>query len=251
MTALRKTLLATCIAASFSPVAHAEKFFGGSSISLLYSDQYEAFGPSQRTDTVFTFENVTAHNWGGTFLFFDRNQGQGSNSGDDGIYGEFSPTLSLGWATGKDLGFGPIKDIHLAATYEYGGGTNVNNYLSGFGLKWDVPGFAYLSTNFLYANNEQTKNDLQLNVNWGLPFEVASAKFLFDGYIDWSSAESDHKSDFHFNPQFKLDVGDLVGGDAGVLYAGIEYSYWNNKYGLGDAVMDTESAVSALVKFHF
>jgi len=36
-----------------------------------------------------------------------------------------------------------------------------------------------------------------------------------------------------------------------VLYAGIEYSYWHNKYGLSDSVMDTESAVSALVKFHF
>ena len=35
------------------------------------------------------------------------------------------------------------------------------------------------------------------------------------------------------------------------LYAGIEYQYWNNKFGLGDTLMDDQSSVSALVKFHF
>ena len=86
-----------------SPLASAEKLFSDSSISLLYSDQYQAFGRNERTDTYVTFENVTAHDWGGTFLFVDRNQGRGKADGDDDLYGEFSPTLSLGWLSGVDL----------------------------------------------------------------------------------------------------------------------------------------------------
>ncbi|MGC8120995.1 hypothetical protein [Marinobacter sp. VGCF2001] len=34
-----------------------------------------------------------------------------------------------------------------------------------------------------------------------------------------------------------------------IALAGMEYSYWHTKY--GSKTFDTESAVSALVKFHF
>ena len=42
MKALRKILIASCVAAAcFAPAAHAEKFFGGSSISILHSADYQ------------------------------------------------------------------------------------------------------------------------------------------------------------------------------------------------------------------
>ncbi|MEA2117881.1 outer membrane protein OmpK [Halovibrio sp. HP20-50] len=233
-----------------SPLASAEKLFSDSSISLLYSDQYEAFGPDERTDTYVTFENVTAHDWGGTFLFVDSNHGRGSADGDDDLYGEFSPALSLGWLSGVNLQRGPMKDVALAGTYEFGGGNDATNILTGISFAWDVPGTQYFNSTFYYVNNSEIADDLQLTLTWGAPFELGASRFLFDGYIDYSSAASDHDAEFHFNPQFKLDLGHYR-GHPGVLYAGIEYSYWENKYGLADNVMDTESAVSALVKFHF
>ncbi|GGY73285.1 outer membrane protein OmpK [Marinobacter zhanjiangensis] len=251
MNAFRKTLIAGCVAAaSFAPAAHAEKFFGSSSISVLHSDQYQGFGPTEYEATYFTFENVTAHNWGGTFFFIDSDQGQGSAQDSDNVYGEFAPTLNGSWLTGSDLSYGPIKDVFLAGQYEFGGGTEVNNYMGGFGLAWNVPGFQYFNTAFYYVDNEQINDDLQMTVTWGAPFEVGPARFLIDGYIDWSTAEADHESEFQFTPQIKLDVSNFW-GEPGVLYAGVEYQYWNNKFGLGDEVMDTQSSVSALVKFHF
>ena len=250
MTTLHKTLMAVCIAAAFTPAAHAEKFFSDSSISILYSEDYQAFGRQKRTDTYYTFENATGHSWGSTFFFVDRNRGRGRNSGSDDIYGEFAPNLSLSWLTGNDLSYGLIKDVTLSGQYEFGGGTNASNVMLGFGLDWNLPGFQYFGTRVYHVDNNKTDNDYQLTVVWGLPMEFGATRILFDGYIDWSSAADDHKSDFHFNPQLKLDIGNYFGSPH-VLYAGIEYSYWNNKYGLSDEVMDTESAVSALVKFHF
>jgi nucleoside-specific outer membrane channel protein Tsx len=258
MSAIRKTLTIGCLAAvSFVPVAHAEKFFGSSSISILHSDQYQGVefdpggdGGRKYEATYFTFENATAHNWGGTFFFIDSDQGRGSARGADNVYGEFSPTLSGSWLTGSDLSYGPVKDVFLAAQYEFGGGTEVNNYMGGFGLAWDIPGFNYFKTSFYRVNNEMVDSDLQLTVSWGLPFQMGPALFLIDGFIDWSTAESDHKSEFQFVPQVKLDVSNFW-GNPGVLYAGVEYQYWNNKFGLGDNLIDTQSSVSALVKFHF
>jgi len=263
MNAFRKTLIAGCIvASSFAPAAHAEKFFGGSSISILHSNQYQGVefdaggnGGKEYEATYFTFENATAHNWGGTFLFIDRDQGQGGEEGTDNVYGEFAPTLNGSWLTGSDLSFGPVKDVFLAGQYEFGGGTQVNNYLTGFGLAWDLPGFQFFNTAVYYVNNNASSgdpisDDLQLTVTWAAPFEVGAARFLIDGYIDWSTGESDHKSEFQFTPQIKLDVSNFW-GKPGVLYAGIEYQYWNNKFGLNDTLIDTQSSVSALVKFHF
>lgn len=121
MTALRKTLIAGCVAASLSPMAHAEKFFSSSSVTLLHSADYQGVefdaggnGGREYEATYFTFENVTVHNWGGTFFFIDRDQPQGDLDGTDEVYGEFAPNLSLGWLTGQDLSFGPVKDVTLA-----------------------------------------------------------------------------------------------------------------------------------------
>lgn len=255
MSTLQKTLIAACIAGAFVPAAHAEKYFSDSSISVLYSDDYSRVnfdGAGKKTSqTFFTFENASGHDWGSTFFFVDRNQGHGKDTDSDDLYGEFAPNLSLSWLTGTKLGGGLIKDFTLSGQYEFGGGTNVNNYLLGGGIDWNMPGFQYFGTRVYYVDNSETENDYQLTVVWGMPMEFGSTRILFDGYTDWSSAADDHQSDFHFNPQLKLDLGNYR-GKPGVLYAGIEYSYWNNKYGIGnDDAMETESAVSALVKFHF
>ncbi|MBZ2169339.1 MULTISPECIES: outer membrane protein OmpK [Marinobacter] len=257
MTAFRKTLIAGCVAAAVAPSAYAEKYFGGSSISLLHSDQYQGVefdpagnGGKEVEATVFTFENATAHNWGGTFFFIDRTQGQGDIADEDETYGEFAPTLSGSWLTGADLSAGAVKDVFLGAQYEFGGSTEVDNYMAGVGLAWDLPGFLFFTTGFYYVDNEQISDDLQLTVAWAAPFAVGPARFLVDGYIDWSTAEDDHESEFQFVPQVKLDVSNFWGAP-GVLYAGIEYQYWNNKYGLGDELIDTQSSISALAQFHF
>lgn len=164
MKAFSKILIAGCVAAaSFAPAAQAEKFFGSSSISILHSDQYQGVqfdaggnGGFEYEATYFTFENATAHNWGSTFFFIDRDQGQGDVEGSDNVYGEFAPTLSTSWLTGADMSFGPVKDVTLGAQYEFGGSTQVNNYMGGLGLAWDLPGFMYFNTSVYYVDNDQS-----------------------------------------------------------------------------------------------
>jgi len=121
------------------------------------------------------------------------------------------------------------------------------NYLVGVGASWHVPGFKYFNTNVYAANNGNIENDTQLTVTWGYPINVSKHNIIFDGYLDWSSAESDHKADFHFNPQLRVDVGHYF-DNPNVIEMGIEYSYWHNKFGITG--LDNESVVSALVKVY-
>ena len=49
-------------------------------------------------------------------------------------------------------------------------------------------------------------------------------------------------------PRLLLDVGDLVWNKQGQFFAGIEYQYWHNKFGI-DGV--TESTPQAQIKWVF
>ena len=257
MKALKTVGSAALLSLAASVPAQAEMFWSDNSITLLHSADYydvaHALGFTDDKDmemTTMTLEHVSGHNWGDVFFFMDRHQGKGSHADFDETYSELSPRISLNSVCDTKHEFGPIKDVLLAATYESNSHDNgaQDNYLYGVGFDWEVPGFAYFKTNVYYANNENVENDVQLTVVYGVPFKLGEVGMMFDGYIDWSSAEEDHASDFHFNPQLKADVSSFVGFTKSKLEAGIEYSYWNNKFGI--ASDDAESAVSAIVKLH-
>lgn len=239
--------------------AQAEMFWSDNSITLLHSGDYYNVGyefgePNKEMEmTTTTLEHVSGHHWGDVFFFMDRHSGKGAFGDFNETYSEISPRISSG-LIGDKISAGPMKDVLLAFTYESSTSKNgeasfsQDNYLYGIGFDWDVPGFAFFQTNFFYANNENVENDLQLTVVYGAPFSLGKVDFMLDGYIDWSSGEEDHASDFHFNPQLRADVGKFMGFSKSKLEVGIEYSYWSNKFGV--KTDENESAVSALVKYH-
>ncbi|GLX82311.1 outer membrane protein OmpK [Thalassotalea eurytherma] len=198
---------------------------------------------------VFTFEHVSGHNWGDLFLFADRTLADADNETPEfkGTYGEISPRLSLSYAFGKDMSFGIIKDTYLATTFEMSSDTfgSFDNVLVGIGTDLAIPHFTFVKANVYYANNDNIDDDYQLTMSWGYNFPSANHKVSFNGFFDWSSAADDHESEFHFNPQLLVDVGHYF-EKPGHFEAGIEYSYWNNKYGISG--LDDESVVSAMIK---
>jgi hypothetical protein len=48
-----------------------------------------------------------------------------------------------------------------------------------------------------------------------------------------------------FQPQVRLDLGEVLGNKAGKLFAGIEYQYWKNK--LGEKGMDDNTLQMLIV----
>jgi hypothetical protein len=79
-------------------------------------------------------------------------QGDG-NVGPNTYYGEFSPRLSFGKIFDQKLEFGPIKDVLLAMTYEFGEG-DTESYLIGPGFDLAIPGFDYFQLNFYQRHTE-------------------------------------------------------------------------------------------------
>ncbi|MBR9868998.1 MAG: DUF5020 family protein [Oceanospirillales bacterium] len=232
-------VLAGVIASTLSASASAEMLWSSFSLSYLNGSDYEVGDPDRQVVTV---EHASGHSWGDNFFFLDRLE---SDNGNSENYMELSPRLSLSSLTGSDLSFGRVKDVFLAGTWESGEG--FDNVLAGAGVSLDLPGFKYFNANLYRANNDKSSDDTQLTLTWGLPFALSDAEFLYDGFIDWTTSESDKASEMNFTSQLKWNAGKLIGTNAPV-YVGVEYAYWNNKFGI-DGVDERNPAL--LLKWHF
>jgi nucleoside-specific outer membrane channel protein Tsx len=223
------------------------------SLSLLVGSNYELDPGTQQT---VTFEHASGWSKGDLFLFVD-----GINfNGDKDItgsqttyYGEFAPRLSLGKVMDTDLSVGIVKDFYIATCLEFGGSID-DHYLIGLGMDLAVPGFDFLQLNAYrrFDAGSSATEAYQITAVWKITIPVAKTEFVVDGFIDWVIGEgTDH---LHICPQLKLDVGVLVGMEQRSLYAGIEYDYWKNKYGVKDGAFgldSDQSTFSGLIKYHF
>lgn len=118
------------------------------SLTYLYGKNFKINPPIQQT---FTLEHASGWTWGDLFIFFDQinyNGKEDASNGKNTYYGEITPRLSFGKLTGADLSFGPVKDVLLAGTYEFGEG-DTEAYLLGPGFDLAIPGFDYFQAQLL------------------------------------------------------------------------------------------------------
>jgi nucleoside-specific outer membrane channel protein Tsx len=216
------------------------------SLTALYGENYE-LGSSDRT--TLTAEYAAKLKYADVFFFVDQ---QWPKDGQETTYFELAPRLSLGEVSGKDLSFGPIKDVLIATTWEHNAGydenAEFNNFLYGVGFSLDIPYTQYANLNLYRAENDAGQNDYQMTITYAVPFKLASEEFLVDAFLDWSTAEGpNHASELNWTSQYKWNAGKHISPET-KLYLGVEHSVWNNKYGVKGV---NQNDVSLLVKYHF
>ncbi|WP_419812782.1 hypothetical protein [Bacterioplanoides sp.] len=257
---MKKQLLTAAIIAASAASASAEQFWADNSVSLLYGSDYTMTPANgeENTITTMTLEHVSGHSWGGLFLFVDRLNGE---SDYHETYGEFSPKFTL-----TSFEDSVVKNINAAFTYEFssstvgqnGSGFSQDNYLYGVGADLAIPGMDFASVTYYYSqrntNFDNGDNDHQITLTYGW----SEGNFAIDGFLDWSTGTEDHDAELNFTPQLTYNLGPMLGVQNKVKL-GIEYSYWNNKFGVPvsnpfdgiekDSDRD-QNAVSLLLKVH-
>ena len=266
---MKRSLTTAALAAGFilsSQAMAGPMLWQNNSLTYLYGKDFKVdAGEIQQT---ITFEHASGWTWGDLFIFFDQinyNGKEDASNGKNTYYGEITPRLSFGKLTGADLSFGPVKDVLLAGTYEFGEG-DTEAYLLGPGFDLAIPGFDYFQLNFYYRKpdgNRVRAGAWQITPVWSYTIPVGNSDILIDGYMDWvinnKSAstsrrnQSDYHANLHFNPQVKYDLGKALGYEPKHLYVGLEYDYWSDKYGVKDSQYFTtdQNTASFLVKYHF
>jgi len=241
-----KKITIALIAILVAPGAIAEQYWSDTSFSLLKGSSYEV-GDDQKS--VFTLEHASGHSWGSTFLFFDRLRD--SNNGGHETYGEVGFDFTL--TKLKEGGF--FKDVFLATQVEMGvndgGFGGFDNYLYGVGVNLDVPGAKFFKATFYQRSNEGKDSNNQITLVWAFPF--AGGTFVYDGFLDRASAIGNGGTSLNFTSQLKWDIGhEAFGMKPGKLFLGVEYVFWNNKFGIQNtsAFTTDERNANLLLKWH-
>lgn len=143
-------------------------------------------------------------------------------AGQDKMFMKFAPRLSLDALTGKDLSFGPVKELYIASLMEWGGGTDATPNTQKIGLGSDVmaPWLGKMGLNLYktYDSNVKDWNGYQISTNWFKPFYTfANGTFLsYQGYIDY---------------QFGMKSEYTTESKGGAMFNGL---YWHSdRYAIG------------------
>jgi len=224
-----KTWLILASALLALPTAAAD--WSSTAACLLYGSGYQM--TASEDQTILTLEHASGWTYGDNFFFFDIGQ---PFDMDTTVYGEWHPRLSLGKMTRRNMGFGFVKDVLIATELNVGEGWRA--YLYGVGFDLTIPHFQFFALN-LFIRDEipfDASPTFQISPSWNLPFTLGSARFEFRGFLDYAGSHGDGVAHLLMQPQLLLDLGHFS-SRSDKLYAGIEYQYWNNKYGV-DGVKD-------------
>ncbi len=257
-------------------------YLNGGDYRVPYESSFKGPAFSQtESRSVFTLEHSGETDFGDTFFFFDYLM---NSDGDSELYGEIAPRFSIGKALNKDLSNGIIQDYFLSYCMEIentyysnnaGNGSDLHfrNHLFGFGINFKIKPLQYFkidyylrangSVDHLTSGHPAYKNQ-QVTVVWGYPFNIGDEKFVYDGFVDYTTPETDtngikHHASTNFTSQLKWNIGKHF-KHKNPLYLGIEYVHWSNKFGIDSNSItlpngkkwDTdERNVNLLLQYHF
>jgi len=208
--------------------------------------------------TIITFQHAGGWEYGDNFFFIDHLRYSVNNDAnfpvDDSseFYGEWYSNFSLGAISGNDLSFGLIKDIGLVAGANFAPEVDSMWILPGVRFSLDLPGFAFAQfdvTSYLHQGGGSASSPVftvidedssfMVDFAWAYPFKIGSTSWSFEGHLEYIDGRqqvnnfgtTELESWVLFQPQIRLDLGEVLANKAGKFFVGIEYQYWKNRLG--------------------
>jgi hypothetical protein len=178
------------------------------------------------------------------------------------MYINFSSTKLLGIKYGNGL----IRDIGFVQGFNFDADANVYKILPGIRLAWNIPGFAFLNTDWMAYLDASTgvkpgtfnapaeTDSAMLDVNFATKsVRIAGQYFHAEGHIEFvAPRKNEFGQDVAWHifgqPQLRWDAGYAFTGKRDRFFLGTEYQIWINKLGEDET---NESAFQALGVWRF
>lgn len=247
---VRNLLPILMVGMAMSSAAEAEILYSTGEVQLHYGDGYilGANGFDETSRSTLTVEQFTLHNWGDFYYFVDLYH---DNEGT----GRATDHYSEVWAhmNGGNFGFefpegAFVKDVGPGIGLNHG--TDFLVVVPGVRASLNIPGFnfftlgAYAYETFDDPYDRSLDTTYQLSAVWDKSFKLGKENFAFRGFADWIGSQgSGVDNRVIVGPQLVWDVG-----NEGGVSVGVEYAYFQNKYGVTGV---DENSVSLFVASKF
>ena len=236
-------------------------------LSWRYGQRFrEPFNPNDIKKHIFALTHASGYKYGSNYfnvdlLQSDRND-PASLTQDEGAqeaYVVYRHTLDIGALRGAPLAYGAVKGVGLVLGFDWntkndiGYNSRKRMLVAGPALMWNVPGF--LSTGLLLVHESnapsgafppisgvrgRTTYDIHpmFSASWGIPIpEDWAPGWAFEGYLNFIGAKGRDEvgngtgAETNLDMQLMYDVGPHFGQPKKRFRIGLEYQFWNNKFG--------------------
>lgn len=225
-------------------------------------DFREPFNPNAVRKNIFALTHASGYKYGTNFFNLDLLQSDSNDRAsltqDEGAqeaYLVYRHTLDIGKLRGSDLRFGAVRGVGATFGFDWntkndiGYNSRKRMLVAGPTLMWDVPGFFNTSLLLLHESNAPSgafppisnvrgryTYDLHpmLSASWAIP---VSERWSFEGYGNFIASKgvnetgADTGPETNIDMQLMFDAGAAMGLKKKMFRIGLEYQYWNNKFG--------------------
>jgi nucleoside-specific outer membrane channel protein Tsx len=260
----KKTIIAAGAAALMllSGVAQAADW-SDTAISYRYGTRFaEPFNGADISKHIFALTHASGYKYGSNFFNVDLLQSDKNDpasltqtSGAQEAYVVYRHTLDIGKLRGRDVKWGAIRGVGATFGFDWntkndvGYNSRKRMLVAGPTLMWDVPGFLNTSVLLLRESNApsgafppiSTVRDRytydthpMLSANWAIP---VAAGWSFEGYVNFIASKGRDEvgnatgAETNLDMQLMYDIGTQFGQPKNRFRVGLEYQFWNNKFG--------------------
>ena len=250
------SLLLSCAAAGAAD-------WSDTSISWRYGTRFaEPYNPEHIKKHIFALTHASGYKYGSNFFNVDLLQSDKTDpasltqsEGAQEAYIVYRHTLDIGALRGAEMRYGPVKGVGLTFGFDWntkndvGYNSRKRMLVAGPTLMWDVPGFLNTSILVLRESNAPSgafppisnvngrytyDTHPALSVTWGIP---VADRLSFEGYGMFIAAKGGDEVGFGTGAETNIDmalmydVGAHFGQPKNRFRLGLEYQFWNNKFG--------------------
>ena len=258
----KRTAIVAALAAIGS-VAHAADW-SDTALSERYGTNFQEPDNGQKiAKHIINLTNVSGYTYGTNFISIDMLNSDAVDpaEGQHGVgaqeaYVAYRNTADFSKIFSKDLSYGYVRSLGATAGFDWN--TKNNSYGSrkqmavvGPTVMFNVPGFVNLSILELYESQYSNFNTgtsryyytphTALDLAFGIPFSIGSAKFSFEGYWDYINSKGNLEPvgattyqsgrENHFDGRIMYDVSTWITAKPKTFQLGFEYEFWKNKFG--------------------
>jgi nucleoside-specific outer membrane channel protein Tsx len=277
------TTWVVALVAGWSVPAAADEF-SNTFIGYRYGSRFrEPNDPNDIAKSIVQLSHASTYRYGSNYLnldYFksdsnDPASGPGS-SGAVEAYLTVRSQLQFGKVTGTPAAFGIVRDVALTAGFDLNTkdttvGPRKQVIVAGPTVKFAVPGFLDMGLWYYREHNHcgaapclvpeahsQVTFDptYLLNVTWAIPFEVGSVPLKFQGFVNFVGPKGkdytnrDTAKETLLRTSLMVDVGQVFASHKNVVYVGVGYEYWHNKYGNPPGLGTRVSAPQLQLEWH-
>ena len=222
----------------------------------------EPFNPLPIRKNIFALTHVSGYQYGSNFFNVDLLQSDSNDpgsltqsSGAQEAYVTYRHTFDIGKLRATDLSFGPVSAVGATVGFDWktkndvGYNSRKRMLVAGPTLTWKAPGFLQTSLLLLHESNAPSgafppisqvtgrytyRLHPMLTASWGIPIGNG---FKFEGYANLIAAKGRDEVGNQTGPetnvdmQLMYDLGAAMGSAKNMFRIGLEYQFWNNKFG--------------------